>query len=115
MSALLLEETMSSVLVHYCMPCQKVEVNLSISQTARMTHSLIPQTWLMHGRGPPVPISDIRIASPDTRKDLPTGETGLLLVRGPQVMKGYYGDEGTCGEIRSVWLIGFLSCHEESN
>ncbi|WWD20097.1 hypothetical protein CI109_104571 [Kwoniella shandongensis] len=43
--------------------------------------------------GPPVPICDIRIVDPDTRKTSPTGQTGLLLVRGPQVMKRYYGDE----------------------
>jgi len=44
--------------------------------------------------GPPVPISDLRIVDPTTKKALPSGQSGLLLVRGPQVMKCYYGDEG---------------------
>lgn len=44
--------------------------------------------------GPPVPISDIRIVDPETKRSLPTGQSGLLQVRGPQVMKCYYRDEG---------------------
>lgn len=46
------------------------------------------------GRGPAVPVSDVRIVDPETRADLPTGRTGLLLVRGPQVMKCYYSNAG---------------------
>jgi long-subunit acyl-CoA synthetase (AMP-forming) len=44
--------------------------------------------------GPPVPVCDIRIVDPTTRRPVSIGETGLLLVRGPQVMKCYYGDPG---------------------
>ncbi|WRT69457.1 uncharacterized protein IL334_006443 [Kwoniella shivajii] len=43
--------------------------------------------------GPPVPICDLRITDPDTKRPLPTGEVGLILVNGPQVMKCYLGDE----------------------
>lgn len=41
-----------------------------------------------------MPVCDIRIVDPTTRRPVPTGQTGLLLVRGPQVMKCYYGDPG---------------------
>jgi acyl-CoA synthetase (AMP-forming)/AMP-acid ligase II len=44
--------------------------------------------------GPPVPICDIKIVDPDTGKPQPVGKSGLLLVRGPQVMKCYVGDAG---------------------
>ncbi|RXK37731.1 hypothetical protein M231_04980 [Tremella mesenterica] len=44
-------------------------------------------------RGPPVPVTDTMIVDPVTREPLPIGTTGLLLVRGPQVMKCYYDDE----------------------
>jgi acyl-CoA synthetase (AMP-forming)/AMP-acid ligase II len=41
-----------------------------------------------------VPVTDVRIVDPSTRKDVPEGKVGLLLVRGPQVMKRYYGNDG---------------------
>jgi long-chain acyl-CoA synthetase len=34
--------------------------------------------------------TEIRIVDPETRKPLPVGERGLVLIRGSQVMKGYY-------------------------
>ncbi|MET1110278.1 MAG: class I adenylate-forming enzyme family protein [Allosphingosinicella sp.] len=40
--------------------------------------------------GPPVPISDLRIMSPDGEDELPVGEVGELWARGPQIVKGYW-------------------------
>jgi acyl-CoA synthetase (AMP-forming)/AMP-acid ligase II len=40
--------------------------------------------------GPPVPIADLRIMSPDGASELPVGEVGELWARGPQVVKGYW-------------------------
>jgi len=39
--------------------------------------------------GMPLPGTMVRIVDPKTLKELPTGEAGLILVGGPQVMKGY--------------------------
>ena len=39
--------------------------------------------------GMPLPGSNFRIVDPDTLRDLPTGETGLILIGGTQVMQGY--------------------------
>lgn len=41
--------------------------------------------------GRPLPGVAVRIVDPDTRVDLAVGQAGLLLVRGPNVMKGYLG------------------------
>ncbi len=41
--------------------------------------------------GRPVPCCDVRIVEPDG-SDLPTGEAGELLVRGPNITSGYVGD-----------------------
>ncbi|MBT3295237.1 MAG: MFS transporter [Verrucomicrobia bacterium] len=41
--------------------------------------------------GHPVPGVVIRIVDPDTREPLPIGTTGLMLVKGPNVMLGYLG------------------------
>lgn len=45
--------------------------------------------------GPPVPICEVRIVDPDTRKDLPVRTMGLILGRGSNVMKCYYNNPST--------------------
>jgi long-chain acyl-CoA synthetase len=40
--------------------------------------------------GPPVPISDLKIMSPDGTEELAVGEVGELWARGPQIVKGYW-------------------------
>ncbi|WOO76932.1 3-[(3aS,4S,7aS)-7a-methyl-1,5-dioxo-octahydro-1H-inden-4-yl]propanoyl:CoA ligase [Vanrija pseudolonga] len=42
--------------------------------------------------GVPTPISEVKIVDPETRKELPTGQMGLLLARGVNIMKEYVGD-----------------------
>jgi long-chain acyl-CoA synthetase len=44
--------------------------------------------------GLPIPGTQIRVVHPDTMAPVPDGSQGLLLVRGPGVMAGYYNDEG---------------------
>jgi acyl-[acyl-carrier-protein]-phospholipid O-acyltransferase/long-chain-fatty-acid--[acyl-carrier-protein] ligase len=54
--------------------------------------------------GHPLPGMSVRIVDPETRAPLPLGEPGLLLVRGPNVMKGYLGrPEETAQAIRDGW------------
>ena len=40
--------------------------------------------------GPPLPGVEVRVCDPETRAELPMGETGMLHVRGPNVFKGYW-------------------------
>jgi acyl-[acyl-carrier-protein]-phospholipid O-acyltransferase/long-chain-fatty-acid--[acyl-carrier-protein] ligase len=42
--------------------------------------------------GMPLPGSSFRIVDPDTLTELPTGEDGLILIGGTQVMLGYLGE-----------------------
>lgn len=44
------------------------------------------------GLGLPVPDTDFRVVDPATGEDVPFGETGEIIIRGPQVMKGYWPD-----------------------
>jgi long-chain acyl-CoA synthetase len=56
--------------------------------------------------GLPFPDTDVRIVDEETgERDLPVGETGELLVRGPQVMRGYWNNRAdTEAVLRDGWL-----------
>ena len=43
--------------------------------------------------GQPIPGTQLRVVNPDTLEDLPDGQQGLMLARGPGIMAGYYGDQ----------------------
>jgi len=49
--------------------------------------------------GMPVPGTSFRIVNPDTLEELSTGEDGLILIGGPQVMKGYLKDKTKTDEV----------------
>ncbi|MEJ2467575.1 MAG: acyl-[ACP]--phospholipid O-acyltransferase [Campylobacterales bacterium] len=49
--------------------------------------------------GQPLPGTVVRIVDPDTLRELPIGEDGLILIGGVQVMKGYYGDPEKTAEV----------------
>lgn len=54
--------------------------------------------------GRPVPGTAVKTVDPDSLADLPAGATGLILVRGPQVMTGYLNrPEATAKVIRDGW------------
>lgn len=57
--------------------------------------------------GLPLPDTDVRIVDAETgARDLPPGEVGELIVRGPQVFLGYWHDaEATRAILRDGWLF----------
>lgn len=83
------------------------------------SNALTVRTFMRKGRKPgsvgiPVPNSDVKIVDIETGMiDLPIGEAGEILLKGPQVMKGYWRNpEETERTLRDGWLhtgdTGFL-------
>lgn len=56
--------------------------------------------------GRPLPGVSVRIVAPDAGAPVPMGQPGLLLVRGPNVMRGYLGQpEKTAEVLRDGWYV----------
>ncbi|MGE3167227.1 MAG: MFS transporter, partial [Planctomycetota bacterium] len=56
--------------------------------------------------GHPLPGIAVRVVDPDTHDERPPNEEGLLLVKGPNVMRGYLGrDDLTEAVIRNGWYV----------
>ncbi len=56
--------------------------------------------------GRPVPGVTAKTVDPETRADLPIGTAGMLLVKGPNLMKGYLGDPAKTAEVvHDGWYV----------
>ena len=67
-----------------------VLVGYGLTETAPVTNVRRPWRNLRGSSGPPIAGTEIRIVDPETRQPLPQGKRGLVLIRGDQVMQGYY-------------------------
>jgi long-chain acyl-CoA synthetase len=78
-----------------------------LTETSPLTHCTPIEGRHKAGSiGVPVPGTDARVVDPETGDtEMPLGEPGELLVRGPQVMVGYWQQpEETAHAIRDGWL-----------
>jgi long-chain acyl-CoA synthetase len=79
-----------------------------LSEASPVTHNNPP--FLGEGRegsiGIPIPSTDARIVDVETGEtEMPVGESGELIVKGPQVMKGYLNmPEETARTLKDGWL-----------
>ena len=74
------------------------------------------QVGAKRGRiGHPLPGVSVRIVDPDTYEPVAAGASGLLLVRGPNVMLGYLGKaEKTAEVLRDGWYVtGDIAAEDE--
>ena len=88
-----------------------------LSEATMMTHKNPKEGVRKPGSiGIPVPSTDCRIVDIATgTKDMELGQTGELIIKGPQVMKGYWKNEAeTANALRDGWLFtGDLAVMDE--
>lgn len=77
-----------------------------LTETSPVTHANFLWTKRVNGSiGVPWPDTDAEIVDMATGEDLSIGEIGELIVKGPQVMKGYWNNlEETESALRDGWL-----------
>jgi long-chain acyl-CoA synthetase len=79
-----------------------------LSEASPVTHNNPP--FLGEGRegsiGIPIPSTDARIVDVESgEREMPVGESGELIIKGPQVMKGYLNMPGeTASTLKDGWL-----------
>ncbi|QYX30340.1 AMP-dependent synthetase/ligase [Sphaerospermopsis torques-reginae] len=61
-----------------------------LTETSPVTNARRPWRNLRGSSGQPIPGTEVKIVDPETRQPLPVGKRGLVLLKGPQVMQGYY-------------------------
>ncbi len=61
-----------------------------LTETSPVTNARRPWRNLRGSSGQPIPGTEVKIVHPETRQPLPVGERGLVLLKGPQIMQGYY-------------------------
>ncbi len=69
-----------------------VLLGYGLTETAPITNVRRPWQNLRLSSGQPLPGTEIKIVDIETRQDVAIGQKGLVLIRGPQVMQGYYRD-----------------------
>ncbi len=65
-------------------------VGYGLTETSPITNVRRPWRNLRPTSGLPLPGTEIKIVDLESGKTLPAGQKGLVLIRGPQIMRGYY-------------------------
>jgi len=68
-------------------------IGYGLTETSPVLSVRLPGNNKVSAAGPPLPNTEFIIADPETLDPLPKGQKGIVLVRGPQIMKGYYKDK----------------------
>jgi len=85
----------------------QISEGYGLSETSPVTHANPPDGPVVAGSiGRPAPDTEVRVVDVETgTRDLPVGEAGELVIRGPQVMAGYWNaPHETARVFRDGWL-----------
>jgi long-chain acyl-CoA synthetase len=77
-----------------------------LTEASPVTHANPPGADRPGTIGKPLPDTEARLIDPDTGKEVADGEVGELVVRGPQIMKGYFNNPlATEAVLQKGWLF----------
>jgi long-chain acyl-CoA synthetase len=85
---------------------QELIEGYGLTEASPVTHVNLPGAGNHPGTiGVPLPETESKLIDPDTGCEVADGEVGELVVRGPQVMKGYFNNpHATESVLRNGWL-----------
>jgi long-chain acyl-CoA synthetase len=73
---------------------------MNVSAFSKITGFMLKEKF---GIGIPIPDTECKLVNPETGDEVPLGEPGEIVLRGPQVMIGYWPEPGS-GLTKSGWL-----------
>jgi long-chain acyl-CoA synthetase len=85
----------------------KLVEGYGLTESSPVTHAnfLWDRERIKGSIGVPWPNTEVRIVSMDDGEDMPVGEIGEIIIKGPQIMKGYWNrPEATEETIKDGWL-----------
>ncbi len=80
-----------------------------LTETSPVTNMCLPEEWRPHSVGRAMPGIDQRIADPATGAFLPIGSEGEVVMKGPNIMRGYFKrpeDTGAAFDARGYFRTG---------
>ncbi|XP_051133220.1 probable acyl-activating enzyme 16, chloroplastic isoform X2 [Andrographis paniculata] len=93
----------------------KVQNGYGLTESSPVVAARRPHCNVLGSIGHPIQQTEIKVVDPETNADLPHGSKGIVKVRGPQVMKGYYKNPSATSQAidDEGWLntgdIGWIS------
>jgi len=88
-----------------------------MTETSPLTNTVPIEAPKDNSVGPAVSDTEEKIVNMDTGEELPTGEIGELLIRGPQVMQGYWKNPEATAEtiLDDGWLRSGDLCYMDED
>ncbi|XP_047317488.1 probable acyl-activating enzyme 16, chloroplastic isoform X1 [Impatiens glandulifera] len=93
----------------------KLQNGYGLTESSPVVAARRPANNVLGSIGPPLQQTEIKVVDSNTGDDLPHGLKGIVKVKGPQVMKGYYKNEMATKKVLGTdgWLdtgdIGWIS------
>ncbi|KAK9933010.1 hypothetical protein M0R45_020224 [Rubus argutus] len=98
----------------------KVQNGYGLTETSPVIAARRPNCNVLGSVGHPIRHTEFRVVDSETGEVLPPGSSGIVKVRGPPVMKGYYKNSGATKQVldEDGWLntgdIGWIAPHHST-